>query len=152
MQILKLANNQLPLVDLNGLNNLTYLDVSNNQLTQVKGFVSTYLQYLDLSNNKLSGTFPLQIQNTLFFANLSHNSLTNVGTLSGFTAMAYLYLQNNSITTVGSLSAVAESGTLQHLNLGCNLSYDCTSLNLTGPKGKVLLAASNCGVKLPTCQ
>jgi uncharacterized protein YjbI with pentapeptide repeats len=155
LQVLKVPNNKLPLLNLSGLNNLTYVDASNNQINQVNGFVSTYLQYLDLSNNQLSGSFPLTIQSSLFFADLSHNSLTGIGTgdLSGFTSMAYLYLENNKLTTIGSLKTIADAGTLQHINLGCNLGFNCASLQLssTGPEG-VLLAASNCGVQLPSCQ
>jgi uncharacterized protein YjbI with pentapeptide repeats len=149
LQVLKISGNQLATLSLSTLSDLSYLDASHNKIAgSITGWVApNNLQYLDLSFNQLTGsTTNIQIQSSLFYADLSHNKLTDVGRLGGLSSLVYLYLQNNALKTVGSLKAL--STTLQHLNLACNLQFECASLELQGTQ---LLANSFCGQQVGDC-
>lgn len=149
LEVLKLSGNKLTTLRLSTLQNLSYLDASHNQIAgTIIGWVApTHLQYLDLSYNQLSGRLAVKIHTNLFYVDLSHNRLNSVDTLSDLTSLAYLYLQDNRLQTIGSLKEL--SGTLKYLSLGCNLEFNCASLELDGTP---LLANSFCGKPVGACQ
>ena len=144
LQTLKLGNNRLNLLDLTGAPSLVRLEASNNQLTGVPVSANAFLVVLDLSHNQLS-KFDLAIQTSLSYADLSHNRLTDVlnqfsTNLGQLKRLAYLDLSHNSLAQLGPVNSIAykpdrfaPTGTLQSLLLSCNPSFDCKSLNLTGP-------------------
>jgi len=74
----------------------------------------------------------VSIQTLLFYLDLSRNGLADVGLLGGLASLAYLHLARNDLTTVGSLRGLYEAGTLEHLSLGGNSRFDCSSLDLGG--------------------
>jgi uncharacterized protein YjbI with pentapeptide repeats len=141
LKTLKLADNQLTLLDVSGLPALVSLDASNNKLQSLVGIASIYPVVLDLSYNQFT-TFDLPILSTLVYADLSHNQLSSVlddynDNLGQLTQLAYLDLSHNSLSTLGSVQSIASSdsnpeGALQSLFLDCNPSFDCSTLGLDG--------------------
>lgn len=141
LETLKIADNQLTLLDLSKLPSLIRLDATNNQLQSVAGLATVYLQVLDLSHNQLTA-FDLPTQDSLLYADLSYNKLITVldehnQDLRRQSSLSYLDLSYNSLTTLGSLQSIANSdtnpnGALESLFLTCNPTFDCNSLTLDG--------------------
>lgn len=130
---LKLANNQLTTVDLQGLNQSIpiILDISNNQLTSVANTDLVQLLVVDASHNRLT-SFDLADQGSLESVDLSYNQLTKVvdddnPNLTRLQNLVYLNLANNALTSFGDVSSLSK---LQSMLLSCNPSFDCSSLKL----------------------
>lgn len=151
---LKVSENQLTMLNLQGVPGLSYLDASDNALTSVLLDADSYVNFLDLSYNNLS-QLDLSIQTALNYVDLSNNKLTYIGSLSGFSNVSTIYLQNNSLKTIGNISGIYNNGNgnLSFMNLACNLPFQCNTLGLdnTQPE-KDFLSHSLCGVNnLPGC-
>ncbi|MBO9202157.1 MULTISPECIES: leucine-rich repeat domain-containing protein [Niastella] len=151
---LKVSENRLVMLNLQGLSGLRYLDASDNALTSVLLDAGSYVNFLDLSDNNLT-QMDITIQNTLNYVDLSNNKLTNVGDLSQFSSVGTIYLQNNSLKTIGNISTIYNNGNgnLSVLNLSCNLPFLCNTLGLDKTQAeKDFLKHSQCGVNnLPSC-
>jgi len=151
---LKIGQNQLVMLNLQGVPNLNYLDASHNRLTAVLLDANTYISFLDLSYNNLT-KFDADIQTRLNYLDLSHNKLSDVGDLSALTQANTIYLQNNSLAGIGNISGLINenTGSLLYMNLACNLSFNCSSLGL-GPsvKDQDFKTHTQCGMNnLPGC-
>jgi len=151
---LKLADNQLAMLNLQGLAGIKYLDASNNALTSVLLDASSFVDFIDLSYNNLS-QLDISIQTSLNYVDLSNNKLTTVGDLSQLKMVSNLFLQNNSLTTIGNIAGLYNngSGNLSYLNLACNLPFICSTLGLDSTRAeKDFLHHTLCGVNnLPGC-
>lgn len=151
---LKVSENKLVMLNLQGVPALNYLDASDNVLTSVLLDADSYVNFLDLSNNNLS-QMDLSIQTALNYVDLSYNKLTNVGDLSGFSSASTIYLQNNSLKTIGNIANIYNSGNgnLLYMNLACNLPFQCNTLGLdNNQQEKDFLSHTLCGVNnLPGC-
>jgi uncharacterized protein YjbI with pentapeptide repeats len=150
---LKVSENKLVMLNLQGVPALTYLDASDNALTAVLLDADSYVNFLDLSYNNLS-QMDISIQTALNYVDLSYNKLTNVGNLSGFSSASTIYLQNNSLKTIGNIAGIYNNGNgnLVYMNLACNLPFQCNTLGLYNQQEKDFLSHTLCGVNnLPGC-
>jgi hypothetical protein len=154
LHTLKVADNQMSILNLQGLSYLNVLDASNNRLTSVLLDASSYLNYLDLSYNALP-QMDITVQTSLNYVDLSHNKLTNVGSLASFSNASSIFLQNNSLKTIGNIANIYNNGNgnLLYMNLSCNLPFECNTLGLVNtPSEKDFLAHTQCGINnLPGC-
>jgi len=151
---LKVSENQLVTLDLEGVGGLKYLDASDNALTSVLLDAGSWVNFMDLSYNNLS-QFDISVQNALNYVDLSYNKLTDVGKLSGLGNVTTIYLQNNSLKTIGNISGLYQNGqgNLLYMNLSCNLPFQCNTLGLDSTSvEKDFLQHTQCGVNnLPGC-
>jgi uncharacterized protein YjbI with pentapeptide repeats len=150
---LKIGYNQLTALDVSKLygGGPIRVDASNNRLKTMIGTASVYFEVLDISHNQFSA-FDLPAQSDLTWADLSYNNLTSVlnannNSLSGLTNLQYLDLSHNSIPTIGSAASIGEptggnQPILQALFVGCNPTFQCSSLQLDGQS--IALQKSNC--------
>jgi uncharacterized protein YjbI with pentapeptide repeats len=139
---LELDVNALTSLDLSGVPNVVWLDVSDNQLSSLTGLANVYFEILDVSNNVLP-SLDLSTQTSLVSANLSHNKITSVTDhfnpdLSRLRELVYLDLSYNGIDTIGSVATISFSsqnnakGSLKTLLLACNSTFACSDLDLDG--------------------
>jgi hypothetical protein len=151
---LKLADNQLAMLNLQGVSGIKYLDASNNALTAVLLDADCEVDFLDLSYNNLS-QLDISVQTSLNYVDLSNNKLTSVGDLSQLNLASNIFLQNNSLTTIGNIAGIYNNGAgnLSYLNLSCNLPFQCNTLGLDSTRAeKDFLHHTQCGVNnLPGC-
>jgi uncharacterized protein YjbI with pentapeptide repeats len=150
---LKIADNQLTLLDLSNIPALVRLDAANNRLESAEHLQDLEaLEILDLSHNQLTQV-DLSIQDNLQYADLSYNRLTTVldadnQTLGRLENLSSLDLSSNSLTTLGSLQSISYSpsenpdGYLESFSIECNPAFDCRSLDLDG--SYVTLQTSQC--------
>ena len=154
LHTLKVADNNISILNLQGLSNLNVLDASNNRLTSVLFDASSYLNYLDLSYNVLS-QLDLSYQNSLNYLDVSNNKLTTVGDLSRLNNVSSLFLQNNSLKTIGNIEKLYNNGAgnLLYMDVACNLPFECNTLGLNNtPQELDFLSHTLCGVNnLPRC-
>lgn len=143
LQTLLVSNNQLTLLDVSKNTALVQLNAANNHLKSVQHLdIVPGIEVLDLSSNELTD-IDLAVQDSLLFADLSNNKLTNIldqfnTTLDRLQSLAYLDLSHNSLTNIGSLTTIAYSetknpnGSLNSLQLECNQTFECASIELDG--------------------
>jgi Leucine-rich repeat (LRR) protein len=155
LHTLKVADNQLPNLNVQGLTYLNILEASNNQLKTFLQDAGAYYGYLDLSNNALSGALNLSNQPNLTYLDVSNNQLTSIGDLSSSAILSTVLVDNNSVTTIGNVSKAYNNGQgyLLYMNLSCNLPFLCNTLGLdTATGGSDFVKESLCGVNnLPEC-
>ena len=144
---LKIEENQIVTLNLQGVTNINYVDASHNKLSSVLFDANAYLNFIDLSYNQLTN-LDLSIQTDLNYMDLSHNKLSSVGDLSGLTVASSIYLQNNSLTEIGNISKLFDNGNgnLLYLLLSCNLPFKCNTLGLDNTAAeKDFLDHTDCG-------
>ena len=151
---LSLANNQITILNLQGLSNLNYLNASSNQINSLLIDAGAYISFLNVSYNALT-QLNITIQSSLEYLDVSHNKLTNIGSVEQLTNLNSLFIQNNSLTTIGSVKKLFNNGqgNLLYMNISCNLPFKCNTLQLDSTsKEKNFLSHSLCGVNnLPGC-
>ena len=153
LQSLSLSNNQLTLLDVSKNPSLVKLSAANNELSAVLHLdIIPSVEVLDLSSNQLT-QLDLAVLDSVIFVDVSDNLLTtilddDITSLDRLTSMTYLDLSNNSLNTIGSLKALASNedtnphGALNSLQLECNPTFQCHSLELNGGYGA--LRTSQC--------
>ena len=98
---------------LEGLNQLTYLDLGKNKLTDISSLSGlNQLTYLSLGSNKLTDISPLSGLNQLTYLHLGKNTITDVSPLSGLSQLKTLYLFSNELTDISPLSGLSQLKTL----------------------------------------
>ncbi|MCP4215011.1 MAG: GTP-binding protein [bacterium] len=124
---LDLGGNQLPNVSfLEGLSNLTTLYLSSNQLTDIS-FVQglSNLTTLYLNSNQLTDISFVQGLRNLTVLNLSYNQLTDISVLQGLSNLTTLDLGANPLTDISVLQGLSN---LTTLDLGSNQLTDISVL------------------------
>lgn len=129
---------------INGLTELTYLDISNNGFNSISSLSLTKLKYLNISNNEIEDISI--IQNDDKFANL-HTLVTNynllddadVATIKTRTSLKALGIAGNKITKIGDLKYLTN---LEELAISSNYITDA---NLSGLENLSNLKTLNAG-------
>ena len=92
------SSNQLTSLNVQGLNNLHYLDCYSNQLTSLNVQGLNNLQSLSCSGNQLT-SLNVQGLNNLYYLACSSNQLTNLN-VQGLNNLYYLYCYSNQLTSL----------------------------------------------------
>ena len=128
-----LYGNNIEKVNLAGMQNLNYLELSSNQITEVTISNMPQLQNLYLDYNKISA-ISLSALPSLQTLELSNSYITDIGFLANLSTLSALYLDGNNIGDLAVFSNTPNlAQTLTTLNLDYNNISDVTPIsNLTG--------------------
>lgn len=118
-------NNISDLSTLEGLTNLTYLDLDGNNINISTLGGLTNLTYLALDENNISDISVLGGLTNLTWLELRANNISDISVLGGLTNLTHLALYGNNISDISALGGLTN---LTYLELGGNNISDISAL------------------------